>query len=308
MALRSYDATNAVQPVGFSNIGFTCYYNSLLQSLLSCTSFVEKLSDFSEKKDNLAKLLSYMVGNFRKLEAGQDAAATEEIERLGPITWRAMIQKLAVKSPEFAQFAVGQQCAAEGFSLLLQALEAYGDIQMLFTHRRRNKIFCPDCKTYFSQVDETNNLFEVEPFTESKEVLTDLNHFLLSQQNKVDADCICSKCGIKSEKLRTSTLVMIPEILFVMSKKYKYNKDQHQGEKIDVYTEFPATLKFAAKDKSEFCYGAVAQIEHHGGLNGGHYYAICKRRNGWFCLNDLAVSPAEFRPTANTYIVVYHIM
>ncbi len=308
MALQLYDDGAAIQPVGFSNLGFTCYYNSLLQSLLSCTSFVKKLGNLAENKDNLAKLLGYMVGNFRKLEAGPDDVATEEIERLGSITWRAMIQKLAVKSPEVARFAMGQQCAAEGFSLLLQALEEYSDIQMLFTHRRRNKIFCPDCKTYFSQVDELNNLFEVEPFTESKEALTDLNYFLLSQRSKVDSDCICTKCGVKSEKLRASTLVMIPEILFVMSKKYKYDKDQHRGEKIDVYTEFPATLKFVAKNKSEFHYGAVAQIEHHGGLNGGHYYAICKRRNGWFCLNDSAVSPADFKPTVNTYIVVYHIM
>ena len=308
MALQIYNAKIEVLPAGFNNLGFTCYYNALLQSLLSCTSFIEKLYEIN-CNDELVKLLNYTLCNLKKIETDEHKEnVMEEISKLGPLTWRAMIQKLARKSPDFAQFAIGQQCAAEGFGLFLQALEEFHNIQNLFIHRRRNKIFCNDCKAYFSQVDEINNIFEVEPLVETEEApLVDLNKFLLSQTNIVDKDCICTICGVKSEKLRTSTLVMIPEILFVMSKKYKYDKNSKESEKMNIYTNFPETLTFNAKNKNLFVYKAVAQIEHHGSMNGGHYFAICKRKNGWVCLNDTNVTPSEFKPTVNTYIVVYHI-
>ena len=31
------------------------------------------------------------------------------------------------------------------------------------------------------------------------------------------------------------------------------------------------------------------------------------QKNGWFKINDMSVSPAEFQPTKNTYIVFYHL-
>lgn len=319
--LQQYNPEYSLLPVGFNNIGFTCYYNSLLQSLLSCTSFVEELLSDNYNRDPIIKLLNYMTRNLKELEnlendinninTERKDVLIDEVNRLGPITWRAMIQKLAQKSPEFARFAMGQQCAAEGFSLFLQSIEEFNSIQNLFMYRRRNRIYCGDCKSYFSHVDEMNNIFEVEPLVEneSKEVsqLKNLNEFLMNQKNKVDENCICTKCSVKSEKLKTSTLVMVPEILFVMSKKYRYNRESDQGEKLDVYTDFPEKLVFKSKNQKEFHYTAVAQIEHVGSTTHfGHYYAICKRKNGWYCLNDNGISPAEFKPTVNTYIVVYH--
>ncbi len=306
MDLCRYDSAHSLVPVGFHNLGFTCYYNSLLQSLLSCTALIQELAS-NKSNDELLKLFNYLINKFIVLAKYPVPEHIEEIQRLGPLSWRAMIQKLARKSPEFAHFAMGQQCAAEGFSLLLQSIEEHHNIQNLFMYRRRNKLFCPDCKSCFSQVDEMQNIFEVEPqaiVTASKS--KNLNEFLLNQHETVDADCVCSKCGVRGEKQKTSTLVMIPEILFVMSKKYKY--EEGRGEKLDVYTDFPETLIFNAKKGLELKYEAVAQIEHFGGLNGGHYYAICKRKGGWFCLNDTHVAPAKFEPTNNTYIVLYHVV
>ena len=42
-------------------------------------------------------------------------------------------------------------------------------------------------------------------------------------------------------------------------------------------------------------------------MSSGHYWAVCKRKGGWFCMNDMNITPAEFSPTNNTYIVIYHI-
>lgn len=308
-----YNSNYALPPAGFNNLGFTCYYNSLLQGLLSCTSFIEELDNNREynSSNELARVITYLVDKLKLYQNGADTI--EEINALGPFSWRVLIKKLAEKSPEFAQFAVGQQCAAEGFSLFLQALEDKKIIQNLFFYRRKNKLYCSDCSSYFSIINEMNNIFEVEAdlknMDENKNtVIKNMNDFLLKQIDEVDENCLCSNCGVKSKKIKYSNLVMVPEVLFVMSKKYKYSRETNRGEKLNVYTDFPKTLIFTSKNKTKIQYEAVAQIQHSGGLNGGHYWAICKRKTGWFNINDNNVSPATYSPDNNTYIVIYHIV
>jgi ubiquitin C-terminal hydrolase len=318
MDLIRYNSDYEVLPVGFNNLGFTCYFNSLLQSLLSCTSFVEMLQNYNEEDISL-KFLSYLVKNLKQLEQpnmDQNSlnSIVRDINKLGPICWRAMIKKISLKSVSSAQFAIGQQCAAEGFGILLESLDEFASIQNLFQHRRNNKIFCNECQTYFSKVEEVDNVFKVEATLESEElrnyhetkISKNLNEFLLNQTSIIDENCKCSKCGVKSKKNKESILVMIPEVLFVMSKIYKH--ENGIGEKLDTYTDFPERLIFKSNAGEDLIYEAVAQIEHLGNLDNGHYYAICKRKGGWFCLNDLGVNRAEFKPSNNTYIVLYHIL
>ena len=318
MDLRKYNADKELEPRGFINLGFTCYYNSLLQSLLSCTSLVEEFlnnQNYYQNHDNLmCRLLEKLIR-----ESHDNPENVEEIGKLSPITWKGMINTLAKESPEIAKFAMGQQCTVEGFNLLLQTLEKEQDIQNLFLHRRCNKLYCSKCNKWCSNVDEMSTLFEIEPEFKLQQLdqfknldkhygkKRDLNTFLLNQNSYVDENHICTLCEHRGTKFRHSQLVMIPEILFVMSKKYKYSQSTG-GIKLNTYTDFPKVLEFKGKSDLSLRYEAIAQIEHSGGLNGGHYWAICKRKNGWFCLNDMSVSPAEFKPTNNIYVVLYHIV
>ena len=129
-----------------------------------------------------------------------------------------------------------------------------------------------------------------------------MNKFLARQYGYVDKFFKCPKCTRLGEKYRIDHLVMSPEILVVLSKKYvAYNK-------LDVYTEFPKTMEFNGKNNIILKYEAVSQIEHIGNLNSGHYWAISRRPDGWSSLNDNQFTKYEFNPTKNTYIVFYHLM
>ena len=55
MDLIRYDNEYAVSGFGFQNTGVICYFNSMLQGLLSCTSFIQM---FKENKD----LQNYFTG------------------------------------------------------------------------------------------------------------------------------------------------------------------------------------------------------------------------------------------------------
>jgi ubiquitin C-terminal hydrolase len=239
------------------------------------------------------------------------------LAQLSPHSWRAMLKELARESPDNAQFAFNQQCVGEAFSLFLQALDKFAPIQQLFTHRRTNSIYCRACNTWFSHVKEENTMFVVEASLSSEQLAEfadlesqhgnktrDLNEFLMNQTGYVDEDCLCP-CGVRGNKFRKSKLNMVPEILFVMAKKYEFAGGF--GRKLDTFVDFPARMSFVGSG-GDLVYEACAQIEHSGGLHGGHYYAICKRAGGWFCLNDMLISRADFKPTRNTFCVLYHLV
>lgn len=315
MDLKKFSANSMIYANGFDNIGFTCYFNSLIQALLSCTSFTETILeiDASQKlnrnsvqraqfSDPLISALSTIIKNMK--------SSSQTDSKLGVACWKITMRQIQSQMPYAKRFTTGQQCVAEAYTILLQLLERYNSIQRLFTHRRNNKIYCPECQKIFSDVNETNNLFEVEcdlkmsdgNITEQKS----LNDYLMYQMSSVDVDCVCSLCKTKGVKTKSSKLTMVPEILFVMSKKYLYANSK--GQKLDVQTEFPKKLVFAGKHRQDIIYEAVAQIEHTGELYSGHYWAICKRKNGWHYINDSSVLPREFSPSKNTYIVLYHVI
>lgn len=304
MNLIKYREDSALIPFGLDNMGATCYFNAMLQSLLSCTSFVDELLRNKEKyilNPVLQKLIELIE---------LSKADSLEISKYSIIIWKKMISFLCKKNNITRNdFMAGQQCAREGFHCLIDAMEKYNNIQNLFFHRYKNMIRCSDCNKWVSQVENMNNLFTVQPDLKPEQIEkferynteeVEMSKFLANQTGYVES-FECPSCKSNNEKYNVNCLVMVPEILVVLSKKYK------AGQKLDVYTNFPKILVFNGKNKTKLVYNAVSQIEHSGGLNGGHYWAISKRAGGWYNLNDTHVSSADFRPTTDTYIVFYHL-
>jgi len=310
----AYNEKYELIPIGFDNMGATCYFNAVLQSMLSCTSFVQEMLSYKDDGNpmmqKIAKLITCTAGN----EAGNEAGfedCFEDCSSYSIAIWKSMISFLCKKNNITKRdFMTGQQCAREGFHCLMDAMESYNNIQNLFLHRYSNMIRCGECNKWVSNVDSMNNLFTVHPELKAEQLEqfkkfdsdeVDMAQFLSKQTGYVES-FTCPKCKSNEPKYNVNCLVMVPEILVVLSKKYK------AGQKLDLYTNFPKTLVFKGTNNTKLIYNAVSQIEHSGGLNGGHYWAISKRAGGWYQLNDNHVSKAEFNPTKDTYMVFYHLM
>lgn len=304
----AYDKKYEIEPFGLQNMGATCYFNAMLQSLLSCTSFMgtiqinEKNSDYN--KHPVTKNILEMMGH---------AKAGRNISHASMVLWKAMVKFLCRnRGVDIREFILGQQCAREGYHHLLDSLDSFREIQRLFLHRYKTMVWCAKCSDWVSTKECVYNLFEVQPdlkseTTEEFRSLIDvhveknkMNRFLELQRGYV-TDFTCPKCKDKENKFNINMLVMAPEILVVLSKKYT------TGQKLDVYTEFPETMTFNKNSCKPLVYSAVSQIEHSGALNGGHYWSISKRKGGWYMFNDTHVAPSRFKPTINTYMVFYHL-
>ena len=294
------------QPItGFHNLGSTCYFNALIQSIISCNIFMDEINkiDINNYELYVKNTVSDISAiNIIKLFQSYKVE-NNNLSKLSANIWYELIKT----TPSY--FQMGQQCAAEGFTLLLDVLDKYSDIKQLFYHRVRSRIYCPDCNNVVSDNKNMENMFIVESnlnneqidcFKEIHNTSTNIKDFVINNTGFIEG-YTCEKCKIKSNKFTINNLTMVPSILVINYK--NYDKQCHNITNI-----FPEQLIFNGK-KNNLIYKAVAQIEHSGSVHSGHYWALCKRNNKWYNLNDMNISNVSgFLPTNNTYMIFYTII
>ena len=305
MDIIPYEEKYVPRGFGFVNHSAMCYLNSLLQSLLSLPSLFNILNQQHQNKELINPL------GIKLLEIYNQSMQYNNISDLNKNIYQELVKISHYRlSNSEIKFDPGQQDIHEALSLILDGLENIQGINRLFMHRYKWSVFCDKCKKHTGEKMLDGKVFILEPSLKNEQDIIfervdpdfnktmDLNRFIEIQKSCTDEFYACSQCKTKSKKFTETYITMVPEILSIMLKKYK--------EKI--LTDFPEMLTFTyIKDKSKkLIYRLVAQVEHLGGMSGGHYYAICKRSDGWKTLNDSSVSDGRPIPTPNTYMLFYH--
>jgi ubiquitin C-terminal hydrolase len=320
----SYNAEVTPRAFGLVNTGVICYLNSFLQTLVSCTAFVETVLS---NKEYLSKTRTG-AAVYRFVEAAH-ATGTPPISA---DVSRALISDLKERRPNF-RFGQGQESASETFTFIIdmmepprsadQSVSVPSEVTNLFKNRFRCELHCRRCKSIVSTTTEyaiNFNLFHIDaapPRTPSEFSSAIRTHSSITEDyycEKCTCDCggayieyrngkshtrKCEQCGElqqKSTAVRVYKLTLIPEIIFCMFNAY--------GAKISRY--FPEEFEIPSVKGGSMIYKLVGQVEHSGSLGGGHYWARCLRQGGVFALNDTGISPSKFENTPYTYIVAYN--
>ena len=290
-----YNYKYATQAFGLHNTSSLCYFNSLTQCLMSLPSFNEAMEYETCK-------ISQEYNMLRKKNSGSSynlASFVKQYRDNKCMQWNI--------DPNV------QEDIHEGFILMMEAL---GDkLNPIFNIRYRLDIKCYKC----------NNITQVPAGSSPPELVIDMSNLQCSTKEEVEQYIIlhrqipdgykCEKClyqnsGNKPSIIQRYSIGKISSVIILL---YKYNQHLMVRGKSRITQYFPNELDFESKN-GPLHYKLVAYAEQFGSLGGGHYTATCLRPNSngtglsVVNMNDNIVSPSNFNPSPNTYMVFYHLV
>lgn len=154
--LIPFNPAYLVQPNGFVNLGATCYFNSLVQCILSCTSLFETLHEYrnrpSVKNNEIAQMLLDIFYSNKKKDPNIIHKSAE--------LWHKIFQH-AQRRQDLVRFTSGQQDVHEGMMLLLDMIDNIAPVKTLWEMRYMVSITCPDCGKEIVRTEETTNMCQI---------------------------------------------------------------------------------------------------------------------------------------------------
>lgn len=339
---------------GLTNIGQTCYFNSMLQALISCTSLSTLILQLKDTSTNQLLL------EYSKLLTNPNSNQSITI-------WETMM-RILVSTNKHPHFRNQQQDSHESLQIFLDLLSMnHPEINEIFNARYRYRTVCHECKfsTEKAHEDLSISLNQTDKIPETlmnrSTEITDYRCNSCTKEHLVKSNRQCVTCRkiyykILNNKKELMCQECQPNFVYLLPSNYKtllcevcavvYNILQTKNPFYDlickdcksIYNEkkttatinyrltkvspvmiilfnkyqgkylFPYPDKFTIGKETKFTYQVVAQIEHSGGMEGGHYWAIASRKNGTFTLNDSSASPGSLSPTESSYLVFYHLV
>jgi ubiquitin C-terminal hydrolase len=180
--MRKYSEDSPPEPFGLQNSNSICYFNSTLQTLLSCSSLLEMLNSSNLFVESIKNLLGSGKNNMN--------------------CWNCLNTELL--SQRISNFTLGNQnCVAECLNLAIQCMPK--DIQELFYHRLAVRQTCETCGLIFSERIETDVIFKFNSHSVSPSLI---------KIQKSELDIKCPQC--EKNKVMIYSATMVPEILAIM--------------------------------------------------------------------------------------------
>lgn len=248
-----YDRKKIGKIVALDNPGISvCYFNSMIQALMSCTSFNIKLME----QNNSAMIQEYLRLCMEFDDPKTKAIRIDSAKKLLDLVITARIgNSINLRPGE-------QEDMHEGMVIFLELL---GDrISSLFKIKHRITITCPGCNASHQNI---NTAFECGIIIDGPKTKKEMEDMILGQRESLN-DYRCEKCSHMGVERKT-TISRLSDIIVVILNKSRPGI-KYFSPQLSFYSEpLARTLE----------YSVVAQVEHMGDTRGGHYRVLAKRRS-----------------------------
>lgn len=335
--------------VGLRNLGNTCFMNSSLQ----CLSATIPLTDYFLGYDYRSEInKNNFLGTGGKLVVAY--AELMKLIWLGtknqvvkPTSFKSQLEKFA---PQFV--GTRQHDAQELLSFLLDgihedlnripkkpyiedpdydgsndeqaAIDAWKNylrrdkslIVDVFQGQLRSSLQCLACGHRNIRFEPV--MYLSLPILDSSRTLNDcLELYLAEEKLRGDNQWYCGKCKSHRDATRKTDIWILPPILIVHLKRFKFNEFGHIGKKNNAAIDYPITdwdlsSYVLSKGSERPLYDLYAVSNHVGGLGSGHYTAYAKGRfdDNWYEFNDSScrrISDRTLRGNSSSaYLLFYN--
>ena len=279
--------------VGIYNLGLTCYINSSIQLLNSCSPFTQLLYDQIPEKGTVTFELQKV---FSELQSSQKAISIVKLIRAFGSNIYHMIAQ--------------EQDAHEFITALLDKIDT--DLGKEFVKKREDVcgvietrvLECPAAHIR-NEVDELSNEIQVtvagfDDLISSLREQTAVEK--LTGNNQWDAG---EKYG-KQDAKRFIRYKKLPKVLLFHLVRVAYNVKSQRAEEVTNHFDCPEHLdmkEFCLKEVDKTKYTLVSVIAHRGDPNTGHYIAFAQPKydGNWYLFNDSSVSKVTFMEVSKTF-------
>jgi ubiquitin C-terminal hydrolase len=305
-----FNDAEMVPPNGFINTGAICWFNSMLQALLSLTSLTEIMLKCED--DFIMKPLGRSY-----IELIKAINNNEDVSQHNLRVLNAFRDELGNKKFKFLT-SNGQECANEGFILFIDALKCKR-VEHIFESIYRAEIKCPQCGS--TKIERVKSI-QVPFYTDRNISVDQFTGYLKCHRSDVlDYECPGHDVtvGIEDEPNTKSVVHERIPIVKVVETAVRH------GEVIVVNfnrmfnrkRSYPTTLTFKGINNTTIKYELVATIEHSGHVtmnySSGHYWSRAVRadENGdreWCKLNDSSANKCDDKINDSESMLFYHMV
>lgn len=255
--------------VTFSNLGNTCYINSVLHAFI-----------YHSENELFKQIRSLIV-------IDHDSELETTVYNLTDF-----IKIFTSKFPHFYRF---QQHDAHEFVMSL--IELTDDKS--FIGNTVMKIQCDSCKNTNNVNEEFSSIDLSVP--DSKEPVSIFDLFENYLGSEVIKEYFCDSCNNNVIGNKKVFLWKLPKKLIIVLKRYSCC-----GEKIRTHVEYPETLKIRESSSNEVInYTLTCVVNHIGGIHDGHYNSFVKLNDKWYFMDDDICLEKDSIKTNNSYILFY---
>nr|CCA25244.1 ubiquitinspecific protease putative [Albugo laibachii Nc14] len=301
---------------GFSNLGNTCYLNSVLQCLCYTPCLVQYLlqnrNTISKKKQvNSFCALQSIVNLFARVHLevksvqSQNAFHNKSLQHAKVMQPRDFVMNVRLLSKHFR---IGRQEDAHEFfrSLLdsiqkssLQAARFASDsdplasttmIPRIFGGKLKSSLKCVKCSYVSEHLEDFQDL-SLEIHNGIQTITEAIDHFTAVEKLDETNAWKCTKCRLFNRAEKGLTIAEYPNVLVIQLKRF----DGFLGGKLKKHISFPLELALPntckSKSQNRTKYTLYAILVHAGhSTDCGHYYAFVKGSSRqWYEMNDDSV-------------------